>query len=103
MMHGEQRAFNAYRVKDFDGRTGWQYRKPEGFKSVPYVAGDLDGSSMIFWPEGEKDVDSVGKRGGCAVTFGGVGDGLPTGCEQYFAGKQLVILADNDEEGYRAR
>jgi putative DNA primase/helicase len=44
MMHGEQRAFNAYRVTDADGTTGWQYRKPEGFKSVPYVAGDLDGS-----------------------------------------------------------
>jgi hypothetical protein len=99
MTGGDQRAFNAYRVADADGRTGWQYRKPEGFKSVPYVAGDLDRSSTVFWPEGEKDVDSVGKRAGCAVTFGGVGDGLPAGCERYFLGKHLVILADNDDEG----
>jgi putative DNA primase/helicase len=99
MTRGDQRAFNAYRVADADGRTGWQYRKPEGFKSVPYVAGDLDRSSTVFWPEGEKDVDFVGKRGGCAVTFGGVGDGLPAGCERYIAGKHLVILADNDDEG----
>jgi hypothetical protein len=99
MTRGSQRAFNAYRVTDTDGRTGWQYRKPEGFKSVPYVAGDLNTSSVVFWPEGEKDVDSVGKRGGYALTFGGVGDGLPAGCEQYFAGKHLVILADNDEDG----
>lgn len=99
MTKGEQRAFNAYRVTDADGATGWQYRKPAGYKAVPYVAGDLDASPTVFWPEGEKDVDSVGKRGGCAVTFGGVGDGLPAGCEQYFAGKHLVILADNDEEG----
>ena len=99
MTRGDRRAFNAYRVTDVHGRTGWQYRKPEGFRSVPYLAGDLDGSSTVYWPEGEKDVDSVGKRGGCAVTFGGVGDGLPAGCEQYFANKHLVILADNDEEG----
>jgi hypothetical protein len=99
MTRDEQRALNAYRVTDANGTTGWQYRKPEGFKSVPYVAGDLDSSSTVFWPEGEKDVDSVGKRGGSAVTFGGVGDGLPAGCELYFASKHLVILADNDEEG----
>ena len=89
MTRGDRRAFNAYRVTDVHGRTGWQYRKPEGFRSVPYLAGDLDGSSTVYWPEGEKDVDSVGKRGGCAVTFGGVGDGLPAGCEQYFANKHL--------------
>ena len=99
MTRGEQRALNAYRVTDANGTTGWQYRKPEGFKSVPYVAGDLDSSSMVFWPEGEKDVDSVGKRGGSVLTFGGVGDGLPAGCELYFASKHLVILADNDDEG----
>jgi uncharacterized protein (DUF927 family) len=99
MTRGDQRAFNAYRVTDTDGTTGWQYRRPGGFKSVPYVAGDLDSSSMVFWPEGERDVDSVSKRGGSAVTFGGVGDGLPVGCEQYFAGKHLVILANNDQEG----
>jgi uncharacterized protein (DUF927 family) len=99
MTRGDQRAFNAYRVADVGGHTGWQYRKPDGFKSVPYVEGDLEVSSMVFWPEGEKDVDSVAKQGGCAVTFGGVGDGLPAGCEQYFASKDLVILADNDEEG----
>jgi hypothetical protein len=50
MTRAERRALNAYRVTDANGTTGWQYRKPEGFKSVPYVAGDLDSSSMVFWP-----------------------------------------------------
>src|SRR5262249_50107573 len=99
MTRAERRALNAYRVTDANGTTGWQYRKPEGFKSVPYVAGELDNSSLGFLSEGEKDVDSVVKRGGSAVTFGGVGDGLPAGCELYFANKHLVILADNDDEG----
>jgi putative DNA primase/helicase len=94
-------AFNVYRVSD-DGKSGWQYRKPEGFMSVPYFAGeDPFKASVLFWTEGEKDVESVAKRGGAAFTFGGVGDGLPAGCERYLVGKQVVILADNDAEGRR--
>ena len=97
-------AFNVYRVVDGDGKTGWQFRKPDGSRSVPYyVAGnDLFASNaLLFWPEGEKDVDSVAKRGGSAFTFGGTGDGLPSGCEQYLIGRMVVILADNDADGRR--
>lgn len=96
-------AFNIFRVVDGEGKTGWQYRKPEGFRSVPYFTGAnpfaCDG--LLFWPEGEKDVDSVSKRGGAAFTFGGTGDGFPPGCEHYLAGRHVVILADNDAEGRR--
>jgi putative DNA primase/helicase len=102
IMTHDGNAFNVYRVTNPDGSTGWQYRKPEGFKSVPYFVGeDPFESSILFWTEGEKDVDSVAKRGGAAFTFGGVGDGLPTGAEQFLIDKQVVILADNDAEGRR--
>jgi putative DNA primase/helicase len=96
-------AFNVYRVTDSDGRTGWQYRKPDGFQAVPYfVRSDpFVSNDLIFWPEGEKDVDSVTKRGGAAFTFGGVGDGLPTGCVEYLVGKTVVILVDQDAEGLK--
>jgi putative DNA primase/helicase len=96
-------AFNVFRVVDEDGKTGWQYRKPEGFRSVPYFTGNdpFASDDLLFWPEGEKDVDSVAKRGGAAFTFGGTGDGLPPGCEKYVAGRMVVILADNDTEGRR--
>ncbi|MDI4234759.1 hypothetical protein OZ411_18305 [Bradyrhizobium sp. Arg237L] len=46
-------------------------------------------SESVFWPEGEKDVESVGKRGGCAITFGGVGDGLRSPERHDFAGNVL--------------
>ncbi|UPJ63521.1 DUF927 domain-containing protein [Bradyrhizobium sp. 191] len=96
-------AFNVFRVVSSDGVTGWQYRKPEGFRSVPYFVGNdpFASDDLLFWPEGEKDVDSVAKRGGAAFTFGGTGDGLPPGSEQYVVGKKVVILADNDAEGRR--
>ena len=53
----------------------------------------------IFWTEGEKDVETVAILGGKAFTFGGCGDGLPDGCQQYVVGRPVVILADNDDEG----
>ena len=96
-------AFNIFRVANDDGKTGWQYRKPEDFRSVPYFVGNdpFASDALLFWPEGEKDVDSVSKRGGAAFTFGGTGDGLPAGVEQYLTGRMVVILADNDAEGRR--
>jgi putative DNA primase/helicase len=100
---GEKRAFNAYRVVNIDGVTGWQFAKPDSFEDVPYFFAnnpfDEDIDRIVFWPEGEKDADTVAKLGGLAFTFGGTGDGLPNGCEQYVADRHVVILADNDEPG----
>lgn len=87
---------------DADGVTGWQYAKPSDYLAVPYVAADTDpfaSSGLLFWPEGEKDTDTVAALGLDAFTFGGTGDGLPAGCEQYVSGRNVVILADNDEPG----
>ena len=100
---GEDRAFNAYRVVDTNGVTGWQFAKPEGYQDVPYFFGDnpfdTEIDRVIFWPEGEKDVETVSKLGGLAFTFGGTGDGWPQGCELHVANRNVVILADNDEPG----
>ncbi|WP_271557817.1 AAA family ATPase [Bradyrhizobium sp. CCBAU 45394] len=92
-----------YRVSDGDV-LGWQLQKPAGFKEVVYF-GSLDWSDadrledFLFWPEGEKDAESVTARGELAVTFGGVGDGLPKGCEEYIRGRHVVVLVDNDAPG----
>jgi putative DNA primase/helicase len=100
---GEKRAFNAYRVVNIDGATGWQFAKPDSFEDVPYFFGNNpfneDIERIVFWPEGEKDAETIAKLGGLAFTFGGTGDGLPNGCEQYVAHRHVVILADNDEPG----
>jgi AAA domain-containing protein len=97
-------ALNAYRVTGADGVTGWQYAMPEGYQRIPYFVAGADPftaviNQPIFWTEGEKDVETVARLGGLAFSFGGCGDGLPHGCEQYIVGRAVVILADNDNEG----
>jgi hypothetical protein len=101
---GRSNWFNIYRVIGPDGKLGWQYSKPAAYRLITYPPGinPFDTELVdddLFWPEGEKDTDTVVRLGALAVTFGGTGDGLPEGCERYFAGRNVIILADNDEGG----
>jgi hypothetical protein len=92
-----------FRVRD-GAVTGWQTRKPDGYVGVPYL-GAIDpfdselADDQIFWPEGEKDCDTLGKINFPAFTFGGVGDGLPENAAALLAGRHVVIFADNDKPG----
>ena len=100
----DHRAFNLYRVIDSSGKTGWQSAKPKNFQQIPYFVPSSDPFTaeigrIIFWVEGEKDVETVAKLGGLAFTFGGTGDGLPEGCQQYLVGRNVVVLSDNDDKG----
>lgn len=52
----------------------------------------------IFIPEGEKDVDTLTKRGYTALTYGGSGD-WQSEFATLFKGAEVYILADNDEPG----
>lgn len=67
IMRKDGNAMNVYRVTDTVGATGWQYRKPEGFTATPYFAGgnpfEGEQEHFIYWPEGEKDVDTLGRIG----------------------------------------
>ena len=84
---------------------GWQQKKPENYLPVPYTPSGIDPFDdeydQVLWPEGEKDVDTLGKLGLAAFTFGGAGDGLPNGIAPYLRKRHLVILADNDDAGRR--
>lgn len=83
---------------------GWQPAKPDSYKAVPYV-GAIDpfdpelSNDFLYWPEGEKDCDTLGSVHLPAMTFGGAGDGLPDGIAEYLRGRHIVILADNDAAG----
>jgi putative DNA primase/helicase len=102
-----------FKIKYADGRYiqwfrvagGWQAKKPDDFQPTPYVTSALNPfdselkNDEILWPEGEKDVDTLNNLNPPAFTFGGVGDGLPSGIDKYLSDRNLVILADNDEPG----
>jgi AAA domain len=92
-----------FRVRS-DDVTGWQAKKPDGYASVPYF-GAIDpfdaelAGDIVFWTEGEKDCDTLGKINLPSFTFGGAGDGLPENAATFLADHHIVILADNDEPG----
>jgi hypothetical protein len=94
---------NWYRVEVRDEFV-WQSGKPGGYAPCPYVGAvnpfnQTETSDWVYWPEGERDCDTLGNRGLPALTFGGAGDGLPDGIEEYLRNRKIVILADNDAAG----
>jgi hypothetical protein len=94
---------NWYRVTR-DGHDGWQPAKPEMYLCCPYTGavdplGPAAADQLLYWPEGEKDCDTLGRAGLPALTFGGTGDGLPDGAVEYLRDRHVVILADNDAGG----
>jgi putative DNA primase/helicase len=99
--HEPKRFINWYAVAD-NGTRGWQPRQPAGYVDVPYI-GAIDpfdpemSGGEIFWPEGEKDCDTLGKINLPALCFGGTND-LPEDAT-FLAGRHVVIPADNDDPG----
>lgn len=86
------------------GQDGWQAAKPEAYVACPYIGAvdPFDAAArdqLLYWPEGEKDCDTLGKVGLPAFTFGGTGDGMPDAAAEYLRDRHLVILADNDSGG----
>lgn len=74
-------------------------------KDLKSVYGDLKALNKaiaegkpIFIPEGEKDVNTLTKRGYTALTYGGAGD-WQSEFATLFKGAEVYILADNDEPG----
>ena len=94
-----------YRVFKNGTPIGWQAKKPDDYIAIPYITTTLDPfdpelkADEVLWPEGEKDVDTLGGLNLPAFTFGGIGDGLPDGIGHYLKDHRVLILADNHEEG----
>lgn len=96
--------FNAYRVVSSDGVAGWQYSKPDGYSLICYPPGinlfDAEvADDDLYWTEGERDAETIVRLGLLAITFGGTGDGIPSGCKSFFVDRNVIILADNDKGG----
>ena len=104
---GASNYVDMYRVRrPADGAVGWQAKKPAGWVPVPYIGGagaddpfssDLIGEP-VFWPEGEKDVDTLQAHGFLAFTFGGSSD-VPEDIAGLVHDREVIVAADNDEPG----
>jgi DNA polymerase len=74
----------------------------KGVPHYPYCLPELnaaDPTEPVFVPEGEKDVENVAVLGLVATTNdGGAGNWMPE-LNKWFTGRQVVLLADNDEPG----
>jgi putative DNA primase/helicase len=90
-----------YRILRDGVPVGWQYKKPAGFRVTFYFGAARD-PKKFFWPEGEKDADTLDGLDLPVFTFGGVGDGLPDEVDRdlkRLTGRLLIILTDNDAPG----
>lgn len=71
---------------------------PGGMQAISRA---VAGGKPIFIPEGEKDTDTLEKRGYTAFSYGGVNDWLAD-MAQLCRGAEVYVLADNDGPGRRA-
>lgn len=86
------------RLRQPDGHGGWVWNM-KGVEAVPYNLPSIIKSSTVYVCEGEKDADNLIDLGFCATTnSNGAGKWKPS-FQEYFEGKKVVILPDNDEPG----
>ncbi len=94
-----------YEDKDFtqrrpvDGKWVWNLT---GVTPLPYRLPDLlkaPDDATVYVTEGEKDADNLADRGLVATTNSGGACNWKEDLNQYFAGRDVVILPDNDKKG----
>jgi hypothetical protein len=73
----------------------------KGVRLVPYRLPELlaDAAARVWIAEGEKDADRLAGLGLCATTNPGGAGKWPASFGRYLAGRDLVILPDNDQAG----
>jgi len=82
-----------------NGNGGWNW-KLDGVRRVPYRLPELIASTgQVFIPGGEKDVETLVKHGLMATTNAAGEGNWRKEFNQFFKGRDVVILEDNDEKG----
>ena len=70
-----------------------------GIRKVPYRLPELLESQTVFVVEGEKDADTLAALGVAATCNSGGAGNFKAELARYFAGKEVVIVPDNDLAG----
>lgn len=64
------------------------------------IQGVISRGERVFYAEGERDIDTLARKGFIGLTAGGVNDWQPEFAE-LFRGANVIILADNDPPGQK--
>lgn len=80
--------------------NGWSW-KVRGIDPLPYRLPDMlaKPSATILVAEGEKDVDKLSELGFVATCNSGGAGKFPESLAQWFKGRRVVLLPDNDDPG----
>ncbi len=89
-----------FRARRPDGNGGWIYGL-NGINRVPYRLHDIHGARVVVVCEGEKDADNVHRLGLPATCATGGANGWSESLAEYFRGKRIAVIPDNDEPGER--
>jgi hypothetical protein len=92
-----------FRQRRPDGKGGWIWNM-RGVTPLPYRLPELlaaDPADLVFVVEGEKDADNLAKAGVIAVTNHGGALKWTAAHSKHLAGRNVVIIPDNDEPGER--
>lgn len=95
------KGFLVWHKASLDGPRIWHF--PDNYPKILYRLPELTKAMVVFIVEGEKCVERLRQvlPDGCAATtnaFGAAGK-WDDGYSQHLAGKQVIILPDNDEPG----
>jgi len=94
-----------YCPKDFRPRVpvdgGWRQGSGclDGVRHVPYRLPEIMNEDTVVFVEGEKDANALADLGIAATTKAGTAAGWPEGWGQYFQGKDVYVIPDNDAAG----
>ena len=90
----------SFRIRRPDGKGGWIYKK-EGICIVPYRLPSIIKATEVIIVEGEKDADNLMDLGLIATTNPFGAGKWPEHFGPYFAGKDVLLIPDNDDPGRR--
>jgi len=91
-----------FRQRRPDGKGGWLYNM-DGVQAVPYNLLKMmeKPDAAVFIVEGEKCADRLAQHGLIATTNHGGSKNWKPDLNQYFAGRKVVLIPDNDEAGQK--
>lgn len=94
-----EKVANGSCTKEFLQKTeaGWGIK---GIKPIMYNLPNVLAAGRVYVVEGEKDADTLNSRGFVATTCSGGAGKWREEFSELLAGKDVVILGDNDEKGY---